>query len=363
MKEKTMNMYTQTIRESNNDIAQLVAQNHHLSKNEIFPFSDNRAFLTQLFTQHECDDISLITIGVATPDVAIAADKANMSLTECVGKNPFMFSLEYVLNEIKNGDIVYIANPHKISGANFSLTGLKKIAEKNRDGLTIIDEYYFDFYGITGLQLLESFDNIVVLRSFTAAYGIYSSDAGYAVSSKKIVSNCKDWPLQKQISTILRKTILATMSNIDASEERLHEIREEALRITKRLTPLGIQCRITATDFLLIRVASPKDVGNYLIGNKVDVENLSGYPSMKIYILYRIESFFSNDRLIKSFEKMPTESYKIHKPEKRSITLRRPQGESVQPQTTVEELLVAKVKERSESTPKTNPKHLFKIAD
>ncbi len=358
-----MNMYTNTLRESSDDIAQLVAQSHQVSKNIIFPFADNRAFLTQLFTQHECDDVSLIAVGVATPDVAIAADKANISLTECVGNNPFNYSLEFVLRKIKNGDIVYLANPHKISGANFSLTGLRKIVEKNRDGLTIIDEYYFDFFGITGLKLLENFDNVVILRSFTASFGIYSSDAGYAIASKQIVSTCKEWPLQKKISTILRKTILATMSNIDVSEERLHEIREEALRINKSLAQIGVQCRITATDFLLIRVTSPKDVGNFLKTNKVDVENLSGYPSMKYYIRYRIESYFSNDRLIKSFNKMSSEFYAIQKPEKRSITLRRPHGESVERQITAEELLVAKVKERSEPIPKINSKHLFSIVE
>ncbi len=168
---------------------------------------------------------------------------------------------------------------------------------------------------------------------------------------------------QKQISTILRKTILATMSNTDALQERLHEIREESLRITKKLTSLGVQCRITATDFLLMRVASPKDVGNFLIKNKVDVENLSGYPNMKNYIRFRIESFFSNDRLIKSFEKMPENFYKMKLVEKRTLTLRRPAGESVAQKSLINELMTGKVKDRSKSSEVVNNKHLFKIAD
>lgn len=356
-------MYTKTLHESNDDIAQLVAQNHRLSKNVIFPFIDSRDFLSDLFTQHECDGVNLVSIGIATSDLAIAADKANMHIKELTGKNPFAYSLEMVLEKITNGDIVYLANPNKISGANFSLTGLKKIAEKNNHGLIIIDEYYFDFYGITGLSLIEDYENIVILRSFTAAFGIYSSDAGYAVSSKRIIQRCKEMTSQRYISTILRKTILATMSNEDALEERLHEIREEALRLTKKLTSLGLQCRMTATDFLLLRVASPKDVGNFLMKNKIEVENLSGYPKMNHYIRLRIESFFSNDRLIKAFERMPESFYKIESVERRSITLRRPAGEKAESNSLVEDLLKGKIKERSTTTTETNSKHLFKIAD
>ena len=358
-----MNIYTKTLHESNDDIAQLTAQNHRLPKNVIFPFSDNREFLTELFIQHECDGVNLISIGTATPDIAIAADKANMTIREVVGKNPFTYSFDSTIEEIKNGDIVYIANPNKITGANFSLTGLNKIAEKNKDGLVIIDEYYFDFYGITGLSLIEKYENVVILRSFTAAFGIYSSDAGYAVSSKKIVARCKEMFPQKHISTILRKTILATVANQDVSNERLHEIREEALRITKKLTRLGIQCRITATDFLLMRVASPKDVGNFLNRNKVDIENLSGYPKMNHYIRIRIESYFSNDRVIKAFEKMPENFYKMKSVEKHSMTLHRPKGEKIEPRSQIDKLLNGKIKDRSKTTQTINAKHLFKIAD
>ncbi len=345
-------MYTTTLHESNDDIAQLVAQSHRLSKNSIFPFADCREFLTELFIQHDCEGIHLLSVGTATPDIAIAADKANMSIKEIQGKNPFSYSVETILKQITNGDIVYLANPNKITGANFSLTGRKKIAESNPDGLIIIDEYYFDFYGITGLTLINEFENVLILRSFTAAFGIYSSEAGYALSTLKIIQRCKEMAPLRQISTILRKTILATMSNEDASQGRIHDIREEALRLTEALTSIGLQCRITATDFLLIRVASTKDVGNFLMKNKVSVDNISGYPEMKNYIRFRIESFLSNDRLIKAFDSMPNSLFQMKTIEKRKITLRRPLGENVETQKShdkVDALLNGKIKERSHS--------------
>ena len=358
-----MKMYTQTNQKSNDDIALLVAQNISVSKNQIFPFADAREFLTELFQQHDCDNNQIISIGAVTPDLAIAVDKANMSIQETSQRNPFSYNIDHTLDSFRNGDIVYISNPNKITGANFSLSALKTIATKNSEGIVLIDEYYFDYFGISAISLINEFENIIVLRSFTAAFGIYSSDAGYAVSSLQIINQLHTSTPLKQISTILRKTILATSVNKEATNNRLKEIHDEALRITTALTALGIQCRITATDFLLIRVASPKDVGNYLKSNKVDIENLSGYPEMENYIRYRIESFFTNERIIKAFEEMPHEYYKMKSAEKRSITLRRPHGEIAESEKNIENLLQGKIKERS-TTPQTiNSKHLFKIAD
>ena len=358
-----MKMYTQTLQETNDDIALLVSKNISVSTQMIFPFADTREFLTELFRQYEHNGNQIVSIGTVTPDVAIAVDKANLNVQEIVHSNPFSYNIENTLKSFNNGDIVYIANPNKITGANFSLSTLKTIAQENRDGLLIIDEYYFDFFGISAISLANEFDNIIVIRSFTSAFGIYSSDAGYSVSSLNFTQKLKTFTTLKQISTILRKTILATALNQDATNNKIQDVRDEALRITTELTKLGIQCRMTATDFLLMRVLSPKDVGNFLNSKKVDIENLTGYPMMQNYIRYRIESFFSNNRLIQAFQDMPQEYFKMKKLERRSVTLLRPQGEIAEPETQIEHLLGGKIKDRSTSYKPVESKHLFKIAD
>ena len=54
---------------------------------------------------------------------------------------------------------------------------------------------------------------------------------------------------------------------------------------------------------------------------KVDIENISGYTNMDHYVRFRIESFFSNERMLSAFEKMPEDYYKMKSFEKMSVTL------------------------------------------
>ena len=358
-----MKLYTQTLKETNDDISQLVAQKLMISKNSVYPFTEMTEFLTELLANYDCDGVNLISIGSATPDIAIAADRANIEMEEVIGKSAFSYSLTLALEKIQNGDIVYIANPNKLNGANFSLSGLKTIIEKNYNGLIIIDEYYFDFFGISGLPLIDLNSNVIVLRSFTAPFGIYSSDAGYAVASPERISKCNELLDMRKISNILRKTILATMVNDEVLQERLHEIHEESLRLTKELTALGVQCRISATDFLLLRVASPKDAGNYLTSQKIEIENLEGYPKMEKYIRYRIASYFSNNKLISAFENMPDNYYVMKSIDRDKSTFHKPNTSSTTTRTSVDDILNAKIKERSTSAVPVEEKHLFKIMD
>jgi hypothetical protein len=51
------------------------------------------------------------------------------------------------------------------------------------------------------------------------------------------------------------------------------------------------------------------------------LENLDGYSMMKGYLKYRIESYFTNDRLIGAFKKMPSSYYKVTNFERKPITI------------------------------------------
>jgi len=172
--------------------------------------------------------------------------------------------------------------------------------------------------------LLKDFENVVVLRSFTSAFGITSSDAGYAVASPAMIGRIKTNLSPDNLSLTIRKTILASLNNDEALEKHLKEIHDESLRLAVELNRLKVQCRMTASDFLLIRVADTNAVGNYLARCKVPIENLDGYPLMKNYVRYQIQSAGSNDSMLDAFKKMPTEYHQMKTKDLRPATLRKP---------------------------------------
>jgi len=305
------------------DMSEQIARRVRVSDSKVLMFRDFTDAMTELLTLTDKSSSSVLVAGHASPDVEIAVDRAGLKLTELLGSSPFCSDCEQILEAISTGDeTVYLANPNRITGATFPLSDLKRLAERSTGGSLIIDEYGFDFYGITGVPLLDMFPNVILLRSFAAGYSI-GSHSGFAIARPDLIHHLKESCRWQKMSASLRKMVMTTLSNDAVQGLLLKELHDESLRVATVLTRLGIQNRITPTDFLLIRVADPKRVGNFLAANRTPIENLDGYPGLKHYVWYTIQSRISNDNFLTAFQKMPAEFYRMNTIDKRFITLRR----------------------------------------
>ncbi|MFQ5452813.1 MAG: aminotransferase class I/II-fold pyridoxal phosphate-dependent enzyme [Candidatus Zixiibacteriota bacterium] len=318
-----MNSFSNTIAANIEDLIMMVSHKIKVDKKMIYPFADSTSFIAELLKVCYKPQSNFISVGHATPDIAIAVDRADINLIEEISEFPFTGNIEEVLPQIETKyDIVYLANPNRITGATYSLADIEQIAKAVPGGTLIIDEYYYEYLGITGMPLLDIYTNIVIIRSFTAQFGIYSSDTGYAVTNPTMIKTINHNIPSKQISPTLRRSIFTATVNHEALSFRLKEIHDESLRIVTRLHELGVQSRLTATDFLLIRVADPKNVGSFLNRYKIQTENLDSYRFMNNYIKYRLESPLSNDKLLEAFKKMPVELFKMKTIDRRAVKMR-----------------------------------------
>jgi len=296
-----------------------------LTGSMILPFIDFTDLLTELLKHVGDTATRLVVGGHATPAVEIAADRAGLPLVEQLGSTPFMGHAEDIIPVIKTGqEIVYLACPNRATGADYSLRDLEVIAKRVKDGILIVDEKYFDFCGISALPLLEKNAHVVIIRSLTTGFGIRSDESGFLIGSPGLVGSFKEVFAWTGISTTLSKIIVTTVANEEARTLRLATVHDESLRLTKRLTRQGVQSRITAADFMLLRVADPVRVGNYLAKHGTPIENLSGYPGLGNYVRYVIQSPLSNDRLLNAFKRMPAEYYEMGSIDRRTVMFHRP---------------------------------------
>lgn len=131
----------------------------------VIPFTNANDALVALMQMASPTTNRLVVAGHATPDLALCADRAEMTLCEIIDESPFSADPRAVLAALgPSGDSAYIANPNRITGTTYSATDLDQIASALGDGLLVIDEYYYDLCGITAAALLEKYPNIVVIR-------------------------------------------------------------------------------------------------------------------------------------------------------------------------------------------------------
>ena len=304
---------------------ELLAERHGLEPAHIVLFQDFTDFLGALLALVQDTATDIIAVGHVTPDVEIAADRAGLTVRECFGPSPFAPDLDSVRSAVRTGgEIVYLAQPNRVTGVTFATADIEALADAIPDGYLIIDEQLADIAGVTADRLVTRYPHLIVLRWFGSALGTISSQTGYALGAATLIRRLNDYRCGAELTGAARRYALTALASHENDDERSHRLHDEMLRLGQGLTRAGVRVRLTAADFLLIQVADPLRVGNALAAARVPVQNLDGYPHLKGYLRYRILSPAVNDRCLRAFERMPGEFCRLRRADRRASTLHRP---------------------------------------
>ncbi len=90
-----------------------------------------------------------------------------------------------------NGGIVF-PNPNAPTGLLEGLGTIEEILQANRDVVVIVDEAYIDFGGASALPLLEKYDNLLIVQTFSKSRAMAGLRIGFAIGSEKLIAYLND---------------------------------------------------------------------------------------------------------------------------------------------------------------------------
>jgi len=121
----------------------------------------------------------------------------------------------YNFEDIKNYDLVYLANPNNPTGYLIDKTEIELLVSKNLDTLFIIDEAYYEFSKNTSSDLVTKYNNIIITRTFSKAFGLASLRIGYILASKEKIEFLNKIRNVKSVNQIAQIAAAASLKDLD----------------------------------------------------------------------------------------------------------------------------------------------------
>lgn len=155
----------------------------------------------------------------------------------------------------KNGGIV-IPNPNAPTGIAESLDAIEEIIASNPDSVVIIDEAYVDFGTKSAQELLKTYENLLVVQTFSKSRSLAGSRIGYAMGSKKLIAYLNDCKYSFNSYTMDRLTIQvgkASMEDEPYFTEQVHRIIETREWTKEQLHKLEFDFPDSKANFIFAR--------------------------------------------------------------------------------------------------------------
>jgi histidinol-phosphate aminotransferase len=123
----------------------------------------------------------------------------------------------------------------------------------------LVDEAYFEYSGVTAVDLIE--DGVVVIRTFSKAFGLAGARVGYALAGREIAAALRERQHPAPLSTLSAALALAAL----ASPPDVRPILDERERLGRRLRELGFEPSPSHANFLFVPVDEPAEFADRLL--------------------------------------------------------------------------------------------------
>lgn len=207
----------------------------------------------------------------------------------------------------ENGGIV-IANPNAPTGVMETIENIEYIVKKNPDSVVIIDEAYVDFGGESCLPLVEKYENLLVVQTYSKSRSMAGMRIGFAIGSEKLIKYMNDVKFSINSYTMNPITQLcgaASMADEEYFRETVDRIIATRERSKARLADLGFVFPDSKTNFIF---ASPQKVSAKVIFEELKKRNIFvrywNKPIICDYLRISIGTDEEMDRLFNALEEI-----------------------------------------------------------
>ena len=201
--------------------------------------------------------------------------------------------------------MLFVCSPNNPTGNCFGREEILSLAA-DFAGIVVVDEAYIHFSNEKSLiSETNNYPNLVVLQTFSKAWGLAGLRVGLAFADEKIIQLFNRVKPPYNVSQIAQQAILEALKNRAEVIETIAEVIAEREKLIKRLNVFSFIKKIypTKANFVLVRTTDAEKIYRFLLGEKIVVRNRDMVELCAGCLRITIGTQIENDSLLEALKK------------------------------------------------------------
>ena len=197
--------------------------------------------------------------------------------------------------------LIFICSPNNPTGNVIERSSILRIIENFQQGIVIIDEAYNDFADEPSfIPELDNFPNVMILQTFSKAWGLASLRLGMAFASEELIKLLNKIKYPYNINGLTQRQLVENIGNIDFVNNSVQTLIQNRKTLVKELEKLEIVTKIFPSDanYLLVKFTEAKPIFDYLIEHKTIVRDRSKVALCEDSLRISVGTDLENEQLI-----------------------------------------------------------------
>ena len=222
----------------------------------------------------------------------------------------YQFKASSLLSAIdENTKAMFICSPNNPTGNSLCRKEIDALLNKF-GGLVVVDEAYIDFADAPSLLAdLDKYPNLIVLQTFSKAWGSAAIRLGMAFASPEIIAIFNKIKYPYNVNLLTQQAAIQLLQQPEQIKAWVNILLKERSRVMKEFEQLPCCIRVFPTDanFFLAKVYEATAIYNYLVSEGIIVRNRTNVALCKDCLRITIGTKEENDTLLEALRKIEVE--------------------------------------------------------
>ena len=222
----------------------------------------------------------------------------------------YQFKASSLLSAIdENTKAIFVCSPNNPTGNSLCRKEIESLLNKF-DGLVIVDEAYIDFSSSESLlKDLDKYPNLIVLQTFSKAWGCAAIRLGMAFASPEIIGIFNKIKYPYNVNRLTQEEAIRVLQHPETIKGWVNTLLEERARVMEEFVKLPCCVRVFPTDanFFLAKVYEATQLYNYLVSEGIIVRNRTNVALCNDCLRITIGTKEENDALLDALRKVEVE--------------------------------------------------------